>query len=108
MEGCTMRFERLTDLGPKGAQRFWGSCPKTPEQLGAAFAFSRIRIELPPGANDLCDGCAVHSTVCYAIFLALKVPQHSKVKFDGNKRGFTLSALEHLQHFIADDVRIYL
>ena len=71
MEGCSMRFERLTDLGPQGAQRFWGSCPKTPEQLGAAFGFSRIRIELPTGANDLCDDCAVHSTVCYVIFFAL-------------------------------------
>jgi len=37
MEGCAMRFERLTDLGPKGAKRFWGWGPKTPEQLGAAF-----------------------------------------------------------------------
>ena len=37
MEDCTMRFERLTDLGPKGAKRFWGWGPKTPEQLGVAF-----------------------------------------------------------------------
>ena len=40
MEDCAMRFERLTDLGPKGAKRFWGWGPKTPEQLGVAFVLS--------------------------------------------------------------------
>jgi hypothetical protein len=47
-----MKFERLTDPGPKGGKAAFAK-GKTPEQLGVAFAFSRIRIELPPGVNDL-------------------------------------------------------
>ena len=59
-----MRFERLTDLGPKGAKRFWGWGPKTPEQLGAAFVLctnpkSNCRLERTT-AETTCD---VKSTV---------------------------------------------
>jgi hypothetical protein len=47
-----MKFERLTDPGPKGGKAAFSEA-ETPEQLGAAFVLpARIRIELPPGAND--------------------------------------------------------
>jgi len=58
-----MKFERLTDPGPKGGEAAF-SVAETPEQLGAAFVYSRIRIELPPGANDLRDDCVIGLTVC--------------------------------------------
>jgi hypothetical protein len=60
-----MKFERLTDPGPKGGKAAF-AVGKTPEQLGVAFALSRIRIELPPGVNDLGEALRhrVHRLLC--------------------------------------------
>jgi len=65
-----MKFERLTDPGPKGGKAAFAE-GKTPEQLGVAFAFSRIRIELPPGVNDLCEALRhrVHRLLWHYFYL---------------------------------------